>query len=36
VLVPVRVYDHPTEALYGSVEPSEPIEDPEFWPGIHA
>jgi AbrB family looped-hinge helix DNA binding protein len=29
VLVPVRVYDHPTEALYGSVKPSEPIEDPK-------
>ena len=29
VLVPVRVYEHPTEALYGSVKPSEPIEDPK-------
>lgn len=29
MLVPMRVHDHPTEALYESVEPSEPIEDPK-------
>jgi len=29
VLVPVRKYDKPTEALYGSVKPKKPIEEPK-------
>lgn len=29
VLIPVRRYDRPTEALYGSVKLEEPVEEPK-------
>lgn len=29
VLVPVKTYEKPTEALYGSVRLEEPIEEPK-------
>jgi len=29
VLIPVRRYERPTEALYGSVELEEPVEEPK-------
>jgi AbrB family looped-hinge helix DNA binding protein len=29
VLLPVRIYDRPTEALYGSVKVEEPVEEPK-------
>ena len=28
-LVPVKTHEKPTEALYGSVKPEKPIEDPK-------
>jgi AbrB family looped-hinge helix DNA binding protein len=28
-LVPVRTHERPTEALYGSVKPDKPIEEPK-------
>lgn len=29
MLVPVKTYDKPTEALYGSVKLEEPVEEPK-------
>lgn len=29
VLVPVQTYDRPTEALYGSVKPQVPVDEPK-------
>ena len=29
VLTPVRTYDSPTEALFGSVKVTEPVDDPK-------
>ena len=29
ILIPVRRYEKPTEALYGSVKPEKPIDEPK-------
>jgi len=29
ILVPVKIYDKSTEALYGSVKPEKPIDEPK-------
>jgi len=29
ILIPVRRYEKPTEALYGSIEPGKPIDEPK-------